>query len=132
MYLETIEALPIQVSGLNFLKNMTFLQENLRFSSLVDRCCSTINKLIRYIPDVVIPGDFHSREDLFDLDPIIKDKPDHFLCITGVPDNTPSLDFYKYQGAVYTRYVEGENNKGFLFQVIPSNSPLNPISYGTH
>ena len=67
---------------------------------------------------MVIPGDFHSREDLFDLDPIIKDKPDHFLCITGVPDNTPSLDFYKYQGAVYTRYVEGENNKGFLLLLL--------------
>lgn len=132
MYLESIEALPLQTSGLSFLKNMSFVPEKISFATIVERCRSTLSNLIKFLPDIAIAGDYHSREDIFDLDPVIKDKPDHLLLITGVPDNTPSLDFYKYQGAVYTRYVEDCDNKGFLFQVVPSNSPLNPISYGTH
>lgn len=134
MYLESIEALPIQTSGLSFLKNMSFLSENLNFSKILSRCWSNLNSLIKYIPDMAIPGDFHPREDLFDLDPQLKDKPDHLLLITGVPDTEPSLDFYKYKDAVYTKYVETQDNKGFLFQIIPNPSPLIPISYahGTH
>lgn len=133
MYLDNIEALPIQTSGLSFLKNMSFMPENLNFSKILNRCWGNFNKLLKFIPDMVIPGDFHAREDLFDLDPQWKDKPDHYLLITGVPDNIPSLDFYKYRDAVYTQYVE-KDNKGFLFQIIPNNSPLIPISYahGAH
>lgn len=132
MYLESVEALPIQASGLNFLQDMCFLYEETPFSNLFSALKSTLGKLMKYIPDLALPGDYYDREKLFDLDPIVKDKPDHYLLITGVPDNTPSLDFYKIKDAVYTQYVEIPGNKGCLFQVISSKSPLTPISYGTH
>lgn len=132
MYLEFVEALPINASGLNFLKDMSFLSEGTLFSNLSSALKSTFGKLIKYIPDLALPGDYHDRGKLFDLDPVVKDKPDHYLLITGVPDNTPSLDFYKIKDAIYTQYVEMPGNKGCLFQVISSKSPLTPISYGTH
>lgn len=132
MYLDSIEALPLQISGLSFLKGMSFLNEKASFASLISLCRSTFNQFVKFLPDVLIPGDFHHRTDLFDLDPQLKTKPDHLLLITGVPDNIPTLDFYKFKDAVYTRYIETEDNKGFLFQVVPGKSPLIPISYGAH
>lgn len=132
MYLDTVEALPIQTSGLSFLKNMSFLDERLSFSKLVNRCTSTLNYLVKFIPDLVIAGDYHSRDGLFDLDPQLRDNPDHLFTITGIPDDVPSLDFYKFKDAVYTQYIETQDNKGILFQVIPGKSPLIPVSYGTY
>lgn len=132
MYLDSIEALPLQISGLSFLKGMSFLNDKASFTSLLSICRSNFNKFIHFLPDVLIPGDFHHRDDLFDLDPQLKTKPDHLLLITGVPDNSPTLDFYKFKDAVYTKYFEAEDNKGYLFQVVPSKSPLIPISYGAY
>lgn len=91
-----------------------------------------MNALFPVLPDLAIPGDYHPREDLFDLDPQIKSKPDSILLITGIPINAPNLDIYKFKDAQYAQYLETEDNKGILFQVVPSNSCLIPISYGAH
>lgn len=132
MYLDSIEALPLQVSGLSFLKGMSFLGDKASFASLTSLCRSTFNQFVKFLPDILIPGDFHHRDDLFDLDPQWKAQPDHLLLITGIPDNTPTLDFYKFKDAVYTKYLEAQDDRGYLFQIVPSKSPLIPISYGAH
>lgn len=149
MYLETIEALPIHTSGLRLFKNRVVpISEKLPFSTVTNRYrpnpsnpldFTLDNSIPRrdYYPDILIPGRYHP-EGLFILNskrnPKSRTNPDHFLLITGLSDSTPSLDFYKFKDAVYTKYVESQDNKGFLFQVVPSNSRLTPIaySYGTH
>jgi hypothetical protein len=148
MYLETIEALPIYTSGLRLFKNLVPISEKLPFSTVTNRYrpnpsnpldFTLDNSIPRrdYYPDILIPGRYHP-EGLFILNskrnPKSRTNPDHFLLITGLSDSTPSLDFYKFKDAVYTKYVESQDNKGFLFQVVPSNSRLTPIaySYGTH
>ena len=148
MYLETIEALPIHTSGLRLFKNLVPISEKLPFSTVTNRYrpnpsnpldFTLDNSIPRrdYYPDILIPGRYHP-EGLFILNskrnPKSRTNPDHFLLITGLSDSTPSLDFYKFKDAVYTKYVESQDNKGFLFQVVPSNSRLTPIaySYGTH
>lgn len=144
MYLETIEALPIYTSGLRLFKNLVPISEKLPFSTVTKgyrynpEDCSGFtsdNSIPRrdYYPDILIPGRYHP-EGLFILKPKRRTNSDHFLLITGLSDSTPSLDFYKFKDAVYTKYVESQDNKGFLFQVVPSNSRLTPIaySYGTH
>ena len=148
MYLETIEALPIYTSGLRLFKNLVPISEKFPFSTVTNRYrpnpsnpldFTLDNSIPRrdYYPDILIPGRYHP-EGLFILNskrnPKSRTNPDHFLLITGLSDSTPSLDFYKFKDAVYTKYVESQDNKGFLFQVVPSNSRLTPIaySYGTH
>lgn len=149
MYLETIEALPIYTSGLRLFKNRVVpISGKLPFSTVTNRYrpnpsnpldFTLDNSISRrdYYPDLLIPGVYHP-EDLFILNsrrnPKSRTNPDHFLLITGLSDSTPSLDFYKFKDAVYTKYVESQDNKGFLFRVVPSNSRLTPIaySYGTH
>lgn len=132
MYLETIEALPINTSGLSFLKGMSFMNEKASFANIISLVRSGFNHFVKFLPDILIPGDFHPRDNLFDLDPQLKTKPDHLLLITGLPADSPSLDFYKFKDAVYTKYIETQDDKGFLFQVVPSKTPLTPISYGAH
>lgn len=132
MYLDTIEATEVSHTGLSFLKDMNYLSENVMIHQLPNRHISSMNALFPVLPDLAIPGDYHQREGLFDLDPQIKSKPDSILLITGIPINAPNLDIYKFKDAQYAQYLETEDNKGILFQVVPSNSRLIPISYGAH
>lgn len=132
MYLDTIEAIAIKKSGLTFLRNMCFIPEDFSFSKIESRLKSSLNKIFPVLPDLAIPGDYHSREELFDLSPILKSKPDSILLITGIPTEAPNLDFYKFKDAQYTKYLETEDDKGILFQVVPNNSRLIPISYGAN
>ena len=108
MYLDTIEATEISRTGLSFLKDMNYLSENVMIHQLPNRHISSMNALFPVLPDLAIPGDYHPRGALF------------------------NLDIYKFKDAQYAQYLETEDNKGILFQVVPSNSCLIPISYGAH
>lgn len=85
-----------------------------------------IIKTTKYQPDLVIFGSYH--KGVINLTPEGLEKISLVkLVVTGIPKRVP-LDNYKLPSVVWESYYEDEH-RGYLFQVIPDDKPLEFIKY---
>lgn len=75
-----------------------------------------------YSPDIQVNGIFHDHSNTFVLSSDILG-PLHCLYITGIPKNTPNLDFFRLKGSIWSSYHEN-NHRGYLFQILPITLPI--------
>ena len=90
----------------------------------------------KYLPDVLVEGEYSTDElgnglfrVLFGEQP---SKPNtHRLYVTGIPKNTPNLDFFRIKETIWTSYYE-DSHRGYLFQITDSSTPLSLLEEVKH
>ena len=80
----------------------------------------------RHYPDWVIFGYFDPNNLIFKRVGLEKRKREN-LYITGIPKGAPSIDPWKLDKVIWSSYYE-DDYRGYLFQILNSNEPLNLIN----
>ena len=80
----------------------------------------------KHYPDWVIFGYFDPKNLVFKRVGIEKRKKES-LYITGIPKGAPSIDPWRLDKVIWSSYYE-DDYRGYLFQILNSNEPLNLIN----
>lgn len=79
-----------------------------------------------HYPDWVVFGYFDPEKLTFKRVGLEKRKKES-LYITGIPKGVPSIDPWRLDNVIWSSYYE-DDYRGYLFQIVNSNEPLNLIN----